>query len=863
MFLELIRRLWFLLNQNRFERSLEDEMEFHREMMQRAGRDGFGNTLRLREEARDAWGWAWVDHLWGDFKHGVRVLLKSPAFTIAAVTVLCLGIGGATAMFSIIYSALLKPLPFDDPARLVFGRATLNGELNPVVSAPDYYDYREQADRLEGLSAVFAAAQRATVTGGVEPQRVAWTFVEHDLFRTLGVAPSIGRWFTPEEGQAGGPPAVLISGGFAQRWFGTAGNAVGASLALDGRTYTVVGVMPGAFRFLYDVDVWIPMHRGEGLAGMPRQFHNWLTVGRLKPGISLESAQHQVDVISKRLEQQYPASNRNKALRLDPLQSALSGRLAPRLLVLMGAISLVLLIACANVAGLMLARSSARRPELAMRAALGASRVRIAAQLLVENITLALLSGVLGIALAFWLDRLLPPVIGLSPGAAGHGSLSGPVLLYALALSVFTGFLCGVGPALRASSHLLAQGFAPSPRTTGTKAGASLRDALVVGQVAVSVVLLVGAGLLIRSFVHLSGTHPGFETQNLLTGEIQAPEVQNADYGRPIRFFEALREDLAAVPGVEAVGFVSSLPILNPSFNLSVWEAGNRPANPETVGMAHRRVVLPGYFDAIRIPLRSGRDFGRGDRYGTPLTMIINERMARTLFPNRNPLGQRVSVDMFGKQPAFEVVGVVGDARLDFVGDDPPMTMYLSYCQFPDPTMRFAVRTGREPEALTQTVRRLVLARDPTVAVENLVSMERIVGESLAPQQATATLLALLAAIAVLLAAIGLYGVLAYSVSRRTREIGVRMAMGARSIDILRLVMGRGVALAFAGVVVGLAAAAALTHLLNGLLFEVPSTDPLTFSAAPLCLLGVAVLATYLPARRAAKVHPLRALRLD
>ena len=863
MISELIRRLWFLMNRRRFERSLEDEMEFHQEMMRREGRAGFGNTLRLREQARDAWGWGWFDYVWRDLKHGVRVLRRSPGFTLASIAVLSLGIGGSTAMFSIIYSTLLKPLPFQNPAQLVFGRCTFNGVLNPVVSAPDYYDYRDQADRFEGLSAILAGAQKATVTGGDEPQRAALTFVDYNLFQTLGVAPAAGRWFTPEEGRAGGPPVVMIGGGFAQRRFGTTVSAVGASLAVDGRLYTVVGVMPAAFRFLHDVDVWLPMHRGEGLAGAPRQFHNWLLVGRLKPGVPLESAQRQVDVISKRLEQEYPASNRNKALRLDPLQSALAGQQTPRLLVLMGAIGLVLLIACANVAGLLLARGSLRSAELTMRAALGASRARLAAQLLVENVTLTLLAGVLGVAIAFWLNRLLSRFIGLSPGATEAGSLSWQVLLFALALSILTGLLCGVVPALSASSRLPAQGLTPGSRTTGSKAGISLRAVLVVGQVAVSLVLLVGAGLLIRSFVHLADTDPGFEIQHLLTGEIQTADVTDGDYGRPIRFLDALREDLAAVPGVKAVGFVSSLPIRNPSFNLAVWETGNRPANPDDVGMAHRRVVLPGYFDAIRIPLRSGRDFGRGDRYNSPLTMIINERMARTLFPNRNPTGQRVSVDMFGKQPAFEVVGIVGDARLDFVGDSPPMTMYLSYYQFPDPTMRFAIRTDREPESITQTVRRLVLARDRTVAVENLVSMERIVGESLAPQQTTAILLALLATIAVLLASIGLYGVLAYSVTQRTREIGLRMALGAKAGDILRLVMGQGVSMAFIGVVVGLAGAVGLTRLLDRLLFGVPPTDPLTFAAVSLGLLGVALLATYLPARRAANVDPMEALRHD
>lgn len=860
---ELIRRIWFLLNRRRLERSLEDEMEFHREMLGRDAISGFGNTLRLREQARDVWGWAWFDHLSRDLRHGVRSLRKSPGFTLAAVSVLSLGIGGNTSMFSLIYATLLKPLPFQDPARLVFARGTTRGELTPFMSAPDYYDYREQADRFEGLSAILAGAPKTTVTAGAEPQRAAFTYVEHDLFRLLGVAPSAGRWFTPDEGKAGGTAAAVVSAGAAQRLFGAAGNAVGASLRMDGRAYTVVGVMPATFRFIHDVDVWLPMHRGEGVAGLPRQFHNWLIVGRLKPGASLKGAQRQLDVISKRLEQQYPDSNAGRALRLDRLQTALTEKQSPRLLALMGAIGMVLLIACANVAGLVLARGSVRRPEFAMRAALGASRARIAGQLLVENVTLALFSGALGVALTFWLNRLLPRVIGLVPDGMTVSGLAWPVLLFALALSILTGVLFGVVPGLRASSHLLAQGLMPNSRTTGSKAGISLRAILVVCQVAVSFVLLAGSGLLIRSFIHLTAIDPGFEVHHVLTGEIQLLEAQYPDRTRRIGFFDGLREDLAAVPGVKAVGFISNLPIRNPSFDLPAWATDHPPANPTDLRTSLRRVVLPGYFDAVRIPLRSGRDFGRGDRDNAPLTIVINEVMARTLFPGRNPVGQHVSVDIFGKQPVFEVVGVVGDARLDFVGDSAPLTMYLSYYQFPDSTLRFAVRTDGDPESLAPIIRRLVQTRDRTVPLENVSSMEQIVGESLAPQRATAILTGLLAAVALLLALIGLYGALSYSVTQRTREIGLRMALGAQPGEVLELVMRQGVALTLVGVLAGVAIAAVFTRLLDSMLFGVPPGDPLTFFGASLGLLCVALLATYLPARRAANIDPLEALRFE
>ena len=873
-----LSRLSASLRKQRSERELAEEFESHLAMQiadnlragmspEQARREALlksGGLETSKESCRERRGLPLVETLLRDFAYALRQVRRGPGFAAVVVLTLALGIGANTAMFSIVHAALLKPLPFRDPARLVLGRCTIGGVINPYVSTPDYYDYREQASDFGGFSAVLPFPQKTTVLGNAGAERATFLVVAHDLFETLAAAPAAGRWFSPEEGRPGAPNVVMVSTHFAQRWFSSPRNAVGASLRMDGELYQVVGVMPATFRFLDDVDAWVPIRRGESFAAAPRQAHMWVIVGRLKPGASIKGAQRQLDVISKRLERQYPASNTGQALQVDPLRAALTEQQTQPLSVLMAAVGLLLLIACANVAGLLLARGSARRQEILMRAALGASRVRLAGQLLVESMTLASLAGILGVALAFWLQRLLPVVVGLNdPGSAPRG-MDWQVLLFALAISILTGVLFGVAPALRGSSSCLMQDLASGARTTDTKARVSLRSALVVGQVAVSLMLLIGAGLLIRSFVHLAGVDPGFETRHLLTGEVQLPPAQYTDQNRRIRFFDGLRENLAAIPGVKAVGFTSHLPLRDPLGDYPAWDSDRPPANPASRGTAHRRIVLPGYFDAVRIPLRAGRDLGTNDREHAPLAMVINQQMARTLFPDKDPLGRRVSVDMGGTQPTtFEVVGVVGDVRLNSVGDSAPPTMYLSYYQFPDTTLRFAIRTDQAPASITQSVRKLVLAHDRTVPVENLVSMENLISDSLVPQRTTSIALALFASVALVLACVGLYGVLAYSVSQRTHEIGVRMALGANRGEVLWLVLRQGMTLALAGLAVGMAISFELAHLLESMLFDVAPHDPATFVAVPALLAVVAALACAIPACRAARVDPMVALHYE
>lgn len=797
-----------------------------------------------------------------DVKGAWRLMLAHRAFSVVVVLTLAVGIGATTAMFGALEATMLRALPYDEPDRLVMGRATFGGRVNPWASAYDYYDYREQSAAFESLAALTGMPLKATVVGGEAPERVDLSFVSYDLFSTLGIRPIAGREFTEAEGALGGPEVAVISHPYWQRRFGGDAGAVGSSITVNGQPVTVVGVLPAGFRLFYDVDVWLPMRRGGPMAGA-RRWHNWLMVGRLEPGVTLAQAQEQVDVISARLAAEYPDSNRNKALQLDPLQSAIVEGQRPRLLTLMGAVALLLLIACGNVAGLLIARGSARRTELAVRAALGASRGRMVAQLLTESLVLALAGGALGVALAYWLAGLLPAVLGLDDLGVARLGLGGPVLLFALALSLATGALFGVVPALQASSTRPARELGTG-RSPETSASARVRSAVVAAQVAISVILLVAAGLFVRSVARLVATDAGFPVDHLLTAEISLPSSQYGEGAPRIRFFDELIEEVRALPGVRAAGMVSMLPFRNTGNNIYVWREGPRPAERDETNIAFTRIALPGYFEAIGIPIVLGRGIDRTDTSDRPPVLVINETMARGLFPDENPLGRRVAVDMGGDEPVvFEVVGVAGDARLNFIGRADRQAMYHSYYQFPATTMRIAIRTEAAPESLVGSLRRLVWRRDPNLPVENLISMDALVGEQVGPYRITAAVVSLFSAVALLLAAIGLYGVLSFYVSQRRHEIGVRLALGAEPGRVVRLVMGRGLWLVAAGLVVGVGGALAGGRLIDQLLYGVEATDLATYLTAAAVLMGVAVAACLLPAWRASRVDPSVALRVE
>lgn len=804
-----------------------------------------------------------LNDLRSDVRFAFRTMKTHPVFTIVVILTLAVGLGANTAIFSVLHAALFEALPYEDPQRLVMGRTTFKGRINPVGSAHDYFDYREQADVFSSFAAITGFPVDVTITGGASPERLVSSTVSHELFGTLGVDPVAGRHFRPEEGTLGAPDVVIISYGYWQRRFGGAADAIGRPLVVNGIPSTIVGIMPAGFRFLWNVDVWAPMRRNGPWANA-RRFHNWLMVGRLRPGVSLEQAQGQIDVISARLEAQYPDSNTGKALRLDILQDAIAEDDAPRLLLLMAAVAVVLLITCGNVAGLLLARSSARRAETAVRAALGASRSRLVRQFLTESLVLAGVGGILGAAVAGWLHRSLPMMVGLDTLGVTDVGFNGPVILFAAGVTLLTGLLFGIAPAIHSAAHTPLGGLGSGTRTTGAGSGTRLRGALVVAQVALSLVLLITSGLLVKSFLRLAGTDPGFDADHLLTAQIQLPGRGHPDPAKAVAFFDALSADVRSIPGVTAVAAICQMPIRDPGNNINVWAAERPPAEPSDARWAYTRRVMPGYFETMGIPILAGRDVTQGDVSGAPQVIVINRTMAETLFPGEHAVGRRVMVDMGGDQPeAFEVAGVVGDVRVSSLGSAPRMTMYHSFYQFPNGRMRLALRTAVDPTTITTALRERVWKLNGDIPVEDVISMRAVVAESVASQRVVCAILLVFAVIALLLAAIGLYGVLAYWVVQRTHEIGVRVALGASAWHIVRTIAARGLMLVGTGMVVGLVAAAGSTRWIRLELYQVQVTDLQTHAFTVAVFLLVALAACLLPSWRALRVDPIVALRVE
>jgi putative ABC transport system permease protein len=808
-----------------------------------------------------------IGDLWQDARYAVRMLRKNPAFALVAVVALALGIGANTSIFSVVNTVLLRPLPYKEADRLVvvWEDRTKQGYPRDTPAAGNFTAWREQNRVFEGMAAV--ANVSINLTGAGEPERLEGRRVSAELFPLLGVEPQLGRAFTPEEDQPGSNTVVLLSHGLWQRRFGGDPSIVGRQLTLGGYAFTVVGVMPAHFQFpAREDELWIPIaFTPQEAANRSRHFLQ--VVARLKDGVTLEQAQAEMSAIAARMEQQYPDTNTHLGATVVPLHEQLVGDIRPALLVLLGAVGFVLLVACANVANLLLARAAARQKEIALRVALGASRLRLVRQFLTESVMLSLVGGGVGLLLSLWGVTVLKAFIPESIAQAREIAVDARVLGFTLLVSLLTGFVFGLAPAAQASRFNLNETLKEGGRDSSTgRRGNRLRSLLVVAEVAISLVLLVGAGLLINSFLRLRGVDPGFRADNLLTMAVQLPQSKYPDGARRSAFYDEVLRRVESLPGVQSATVTNWIPLVRQGDSMGVSVEGTPDPAP---GQGNRpaivvRVVSPRYFETLGIQLLQGRPFdARTDRADTPNVVVISEAAARKFWPNQSPLGKRLTVGSpSNPEDWMEVVGVARDVRQFGLDAEPKPQMYLSYAQADFFAPRhLVVRTEGEPLNLAGTVRQTVWGIDRDQPVAQVRPMEDVLSDSIARQRFSMLLLGIFAGVALILAAVGIYGVMSYTVAQRTHEIGIRLALGAQKRDVLRLAVGQGLRLVLVGVAIGLVAAVALTRLMSSLLFGVSATDPLTLAAISALLVAVAALASYVPARRATKVDPMIALR--
>ncbi len=804
-----------------------------------------------------------------DLRYAFRLLLKTPSFTVIAILTLALGIGANTAIFSVVNAVLLRPLAFRDPSRLV-----LTLEKNPAFTAVssisylNYLDWRDQSHSFESLEATRGAT--LTLTGAAEPERLNARMATAGLFPLLGVDAMVGRTFLPDEDRAGGAPVVLLSYGLWQRRFGGSRDVIGKAINLDSQPYTVVGVLPAGFQILQPADVFVPLMPWAKTLPDDRNWHPGIVpIGRLKPGVSMEQARTEIMGIAKRLEQQYPLYNTGVSGEVVGLQDQLVQNVRPALLLLLGAVGFVLLIACVNVANLLLARATSRGREVAIRTSMGASRGRVVRQLLTESVLISLAGGALGLLLGW---AALGPLLKISAGTVPQiftVGLDRWVLTFTLVVSVLTGLVFGIVPALRTAKMDLRETLNEGSR--GSTAGPGqhrLRRMLVATEIALATLLLVGSGLFLRSFSHLQDVTPGFRTDHLFVADV--PLSQNA-YAKPeqrYEFFDRLVERARTLPGVSSAGAASFLPVSGGGSIIHFNIQGKPPKSPHDFVAAGYRAVTPDYLETLKVPLLQGRLFSAADKDKAPPVVVINATMARNFFHGENPLGKRMQLGATPEQdvPWMEIVGVVGDV-LPGLGVDPQSEMYLPYRQadalLPVFQLSVVLRTAGEPQAQGSAFRSALADIDPNQPLVKVRTMEENMSATVAQPRFRTWLIGIFAGLALTLAAVGIYGVMSYSVTQRTNEIGIRVTLGAQSSDIFREVIGDGLRSVLIGVGVGLAAGLILTRLLQSFLYGISASDPLTFSAVAIVLVVVALAASFFPARRATRVDPIVALRYE
>jgi putative ABC transport system permease protein len=810
-----------------------------------------------------------MDVLWKNLIYSVRMLLKKPGLTVVAIVAMGLGIGANTAIFSVVNTVLLQPLPYDQPEQLLrLATEQRNQALDGrgAFSTPDFLDVQQRSTTLEYV-ATFQGAGTVMTEGG-DPERLLGAVVNADYFPLLRVKPILGRVFTREEDKPGAAPVILISHGLWQRRFGGDPNIIGRELNLGGKT-TVIGVMPAGFEYPIsddNQDFWEPLFSASFMTKEVRESRAnrfFQVIGRLKPGVTIEQAKADLDVLSRQIEQQSPESNTNLIFNAVSMHEDITRDYRSALLVLLGAVGLVLLIACANVANLLLARAAVRQKEVAIRMALGASRSRIASQLLTESVLLSLAGGLVGLLLASWGIKLLVAYGPADVPRLHDVSLDRYVLFFTFGVATLTGVLFGLTPALNVSKPDPGNMLKETGRGAAQGARNWMRSALIVSEVALSLMLLVGAGLLIHSFWRLLQTDAGFDPKGVLALDIPLSRATYTKDEQRSAAFEQLIGRMKTLPGVRDVSLVSNVPMTDFDYELSFQVEGREPYKPGEEAVADYTVVGADYFRTMNIGLLRGRVFTEHDTANSPQVMVVSNAFVRQYFPNEEPIGRRIVFDGNDKT-AREIVGVVADVRRNGLDVNVQPEMYVSHVQKPERRLNVVIRTEAEDALqLAQAARAEVKAFDPNQIIWRSQTLDQLLSTSVAPRRFNMLLLGIFAGVALVLAAVGLYGVMSYSVSWRTREIGIRMALGARRADVLRLVVRQGMTMTLIGLALGLVGAFSISRVLRGLLHGVSPTDPLTFVAVSIVLLVVALLACLVPARRATRVDPIIALRTE
>lgn len=880
---ELIRRLRMLFRREQFDRGMDEEMRAHIEMRERELREAglspdaahtdarkhFGNALAIREVSHDSWGWAWLEHLGQDLRFAFRMFAKNPGFTAVAILTLALGIGANTAIFSVVYGVLLQPLPYKDASRLVLLNETTPKVGTVSVSYPNFLDWRQQSHRFSQMAAVHDVG--FNLAGVSQPENISGEAVSPNFLSMMGVRPFLGRDFYASEEKPGTPPVVLLSYELWQSHMGSDRNVIGRTITLDGRSFTIVGVLPPNFRSLDRTDVMLPIGvwatNNSGEANDRGDRGDMIVIGRLAPNITFTQARTEMEGIAAQLAKEYPATNDQFGVALQSIRDAFVSDARPAILVLFGAVMFVLLIACANVANLFLVRGAARTKEIALRMAFGASRNRIIRQMLTESLVLAFLGGILGLALATGgiggITRLIP--MDMLSGATVN--LNGAVLFFAGGIVVLAAFIFGLAPAMHFTRPDVQSELKEGGRTASASAAQNkLRGALAVAEISLALILLVSAGLMMKSLYKLMSVDPGFRPDRVLNMEMDLRTQQYSKDPAILNFWQQVLYRVRALPGVENAAVGTVIPLAGEHSRADITVEDMALSKPGNYPHPDYHMVSPSFISTLGIPLLRGRTFTETDKQGAPLVGMVNARLAAQYWPNQDPIGKRF---MFGhlseKNPPkwITVVGVVGDTKLYGLANPSRLEVYVSSLQSPDSDMNLVVKSRTDPAALISAIRGAVASIDKDQPIFAISTMNQLVSDSLGTRRITLILLGAFSGLALVLAAIGIYGVISYSVAQRTHEIGIRMALGAQPIDVLRMVLKQGVKIAFAGVAIGVIVSLGLTQLMSSLLFSVSTADPLTFAGVAILLVLVALLACYIPARRALRVDPMVALRYE